>query len=87
MDMEKPLKFQGECFGLDTDSDFCDPLALVGFGMQEWNPEYPAEQIETAPMRQVVDKIQRSLNIAHTPLEELVIMVKQEGDGYCFKED
>ena len=69
MDMEKPLKFQGECFGLDTDSDFCDPLALVGFGMQEWNPEYPAEQIETATMKQVVDKIQSSHNIAHMPLE------------------
>lgn len=39
MDMEKPLKFDGECFGLDTDSDFCDPLALVGFGIHGWGQQ------------------------------------------------
>ena len=40
--------------------------------------------METASMEQVVGKIKDSTNIAHTPMEELVDLVKLHGgcDGY-----
>ena len=76
MDMEKPLKFEGECFGLETDSDFCDPLALVGFGNPEWDQQYFADHAGVTSMGEVVDKMRGSVSIAHTPLEELVNLAK-----------
>lgn len=45
MDMEKPLKFDGEYFCIDTDSDMCDPLALRGCMGTLWPSDCDHEKI------------------------------------------
>lgn len=79
MDMERPLKFDGEYFGIETDSDFneCFQEGFIEESLVKFQQSF---DLNTGcdSSYQIVDRIKLNANLALTPMDELIQIAKND---------
>ena len=73
MDMERPLKFEGQYFGIETDSDFndCFKEDFIEDSIVKFEPSFDLNTGEDS-FSHIVDRIRLNANLALTPMSQLI---------------